>query len=167
MRLDNLEQRGGGAISIQTRDGGLFDAIVFGEQEAGPLDGGQRVLSPLPAASSGDDRNRGDEAGRSTWRSPMPPTARSASFAMAGPTARLTSRRARSRFPPARLRLSSVSGTPRPAATGCWPGRSCGHGVYDRALDAAEVAASAATFGDYVDPEAIAAALTPERRAGA
>ena len=35
VRLDNLDQRGGGAISVQTRDGGRFDAIVFGEQEAG------------------------------------------------------------------------------------------------------------------------------------
>ena len=39
--------------------------------------------------------------------------------------------------------------------------------VYDRALDEAEVAASAATFGDYVDPAAITAALTPEVARGA
>ena len=31
--LDNLEQRGGAAISIETTDGSVFDAIVFGEQE--------------------------------------------------------------------------------------------------------------------------------------
>ena len=31
--LDNLVQRGGAAISIETRDGGTFDAIVFGERE--------------------------------------------------------------------------------------------------------------------------------------
>ena len=31
--LENLAQRGGGAISIQTLDGGVFDAIVFGERE--------------------------------------------------------------------------------------------------------------------------------------
>lgn len=31
--LDNLEQRGGAAISIETRDGVVFDAIVFGERE--------------------------------------------------------------------------------------------------------------------------------------
>ena len=37
--------------------------------------------------------------------------------------------------------------------------------VYDRALDESEVAASAATFGDYVDPRSIIAALTPECRA--
>jgi Protein of unknown function (DUF1553) len=36
--------------------------------------------------------------------------------------------------------------------------------VYDRALDEVEVAASAATFGDHVDPEAIIAGLTPECR---
>lgn len=33
VRLDNLEQRGGGVISLQTADGVLFDAIVFGERE--------------------------------------------------------------------------------------------------------------------------------------
>ena len=31
--LDNLEQRGGAAISLQTTNGLLFDAIVFGERE--------------------------------------------------------------------------------------------------------------------------------------
>lgn len=34
VRLDNLKQQGGGVISIQTLDGAVFDAIVFGEQEA-------------------------------------------------------------------------------------------------------------------------------------
>ncbi|MFM9066143.1 MAG: DUF1549 and DUF1553 domain-containing protein, partial [Planctomycetota bacterium] len=32
VQLSNLTQRGGGLISVQTTDGGLFDAIVFGEQ---------------------------------------------------------------------------------------------------------------------------------------
>ncbi len=35
VRLANLQQRGGGVISVQTLDGGVFDAVVFGEQEAG------------------------------------------------------------------------------------------------------------------------------------
>ncbi len=30
---DDLDQRGGGVISFQSNDGGIFDAIVFGEQE--------------------------------------------------------------------------------------------------------------------------------------
>jgi hypothetical protein len=33
--LDDLDQRGGGVVSLQSPDGGVFDAIVFGEQEAG------------------------------------------------------------------------------------------------------------------------------------
>jgi hypothetical protein len=33
VRLEGLEQRGGGVMSLQTLDGATFDAIVFGEQE--------------------------------------------------------------------------------------------------------------------------------------
>jgi hypothetical protein len=35
VRLDNLTQRGGGVLGVQTPDGNSFDAIVFGEQEPG------------------------------------------------------------------------------------------------------------------------------------
>ncbi len=35
VRLSNLEQRGGGVVSVQTLDGVLFDAIVFGEKDSG------------------------------------------------------------------------------------------------------------------------------------
>jgi hypothetical protein len=35
VRLDNLKQRGGAVVSVQTLDGSDFDAIVFGEQEPG------------------------------------------------------------------------------------------------------------------------------------
>ncbi len=34
--LANLKQRGGSALTLQTRNGVVFDAIVFGEREAGP-----------------------------------------------------------------------------------------------------------------------------------
>ena len=37
VRLENLSQRGGGAMTIQSRDGLAFESIVFGEQE--PADG--------------------------------------------------------------------------------------------------------------------------------
>jgi hypothetical protein len=33
VQLGNLDQRGGAAISLETPDGGLFDAIVFGEKD--------------------------------------------------------------------------------------------------------------------------------------
>ncbi|QDV22998.1 DUF1553 domain-containing protein [Aureliella helgolandensis] len=32
VQLDRLDQRGGGVMSLQSRNGGVFDAIVFGEQ---------------------------------------------------------------------------------------------------------------------------------------
>ena len=35
VELRNLNERGGGVISLQTRNGVLFDAVVFGEQQAG------------------------------------------------------------------------------------------------------------------------------------
>ncbi|MEC9093729.1 MAG: DUF1553 domain-containing protein [Planctomycetota bacterium] len=35
VQLDDLNQRGGGAISIETRNGVIFDSIVFGEREPG------------------------------------------------------------------------------------------------------------------------------------
>ena len=35
VQLDRLDQRGGAAISVQNLDGGQFDAIVFGEKDAG------------------------------------------------------------------------------------------------------------------------------------
>jgi cytochrome c551/c552 len=33
VRLDGLDQRGGAALSVQSRDGAIFDALVFGERE--------------------------------------------------------------------------------------------------------------------------------------
>ena len=33
MSLKTLQQAGGGAISVQSLDGSIFDAIVFGERE--------------------------------------------------------------------------------------------------------------------------------------
>ena len=35
VRLANLEQKGGGVISIQTLDGTYFDSLVFAEKEPG------------------------------------------------------------------------------------------------------------------------------------
>jgi hypothetical protein len=35
VRLDGLAQRGGAAVGVQTLDGRVFDAVVFGEQEPG------------------------------------------------------------------------------------------------------------------------------------
>ena len=125
MRLDNLDQRGGAAISIQTSDGGVFDAIVFGEAEAAVwMAGSEHFLRYRGCCRQ--QRKRGDKVASSMSRSPMPATVRSGSSAMAGRTENRTNRPALSLFPRATPRSSSVCGTHRPAATGCWPGQSRG-----------------------------------------
>jgi len=45
VQLDNLDQRGGGAISLETTGGGIFDAIVFGEREARRWMAGSNVFA--------------------------------------------------------------------------------------------------------------------------
>ncbi len=35
VQLDNLRQQGGGVITVETLDGGVFDSLVFGEQKPG------------------------------------------------------------------------------------------------------------------------------------
>ena len=63
VRLDNLEQRGGGAISIQTLDGGLFDAIVFGEQEAGIWMAGSEFFRRYQSVGGTTGKGRGESRG--------------------------------------------------------------------------------------------------------
>ncbi len=57
VRLKTLDQRGGGAISLQTTDGHLFDAIVFAENE--PLrwmPGSNGFARTLPFDGTNEDR---------------------------------------------------------------------------------------------------------------
>ncbi len=44
VRLDKLEQAGGGAMTIQTKDAASFDAIVFGEKDAGQWMAGSELF---------------------------------------------------------------------------------------------------------------------------
>ncbi len=97
-RLDNLDQRGGGAISVQTRDGAIFDAIVFGEQEPGRWMAGSEGFARYQSAS-GTTENEAAIAAGPHGDQLMPTTARSASSATASPTALPTSRPGRLHFP--------------------------------------------------------------------
>jgi len=45
VQLDGLEQRGGGVVSIQSADGVVFDAVVYGEQAAGQWLAGSDVFA--------------------------------------------------------------------------------------------------------------------------
>jgi len=61
VRLDTLDQRGGGVMSVQTLDGQTFDAIVFGEKESGKWMAGSdlfRRTRPLDAPAEKDADRR-------------------------------------------------------------------------------------------------------------
>lgn len=45
VQLDNLQQRAGGVLTVQSRDGGVFDAIVFAEQAVGEWLAGSNVFA--------------------------------------------------------------------------------------------------------------------------
>ncbi len=45
VRLNALDQRGGGVITVQTLDGAVFDSIVIGEQQAGHWIAGSNVFA--------------------------------------------------------------------------------------------------------------------------
>ena len=87
-----LDQAGGGGLSLETKSGAVFDALVFGEKRPGRWIAGSNnfrrtrdVDGPAESAS---------RAGPSTWRPPTPPTARSRCSATAKPTAGPTRRTA-------------------------------------------------------------------------
>ena len=163
VRLDNLEQRGGGAITIQTPDGNLFDAIVFGENEAGAWTAGSDFFRRTRGVGGEPEKQAMERAvhvaitysGDGTIRVFRDGRPYGTPYKSSGPVT----------FPAAESQV--VFGLRHAPAGGnrMLAGTIVRARVYDRALDLAEVAASAAACGDYVDPGAIAAALTPECRA--
>ncbi len=59
VRLANLEQRGGGVLSVQTLDGNRFDAIVFGEQQPGHWLAGSEFFYRTRALEGSPEQSRG------------------------------------------------------------------------------------------------------------
>lgn len=67
VRLANLQQRGGGVISLQTLDGNLFDAIVFGEQEAERWMAGSNNFARTRSFQGPAETRAKDEAVHVAW----------------------------------------------------------------------------------------------------
>ncbi len=57
VRLSNLTQRGGAALSLQSLDGAFFDAIVLGEQEAGQWLAGSNNFSRTRAFQGPEEKS--------------------------------------------------------------------------------------------------------------
>jgi len=56
VQLENLDQQGGGLLSVQTQDGNVFDAIVFGEQRARHWLAGSNVFARTQAFEGNEER---------------------------------------------------------------------------------------------------------------
>ena len=162
VRLDDSTQRGGGVISVESRDGVLFDALVFGEREPGRWLAGSNNFLRSGSFGGADEAGAAERAvhlalvyaadgtitayregvsyGRPIRIAPLQPFA-------AGETEILFG-----------LRHKPTGGNR------CFKGRIERAALYDRALTAAEVAASAAA-GGVVTEQAVVAALSEADRA--
>ena len=163
VRLDDLKQRGGGVVGLQTLDGAIFDTIVFGERDPGEWFAG----------SNNFVRSRGVAGGVETEASSRPIHV-AITHAADG-----TIRVFRAGKPygsaykstgPVRYRVGQaqiVFGVRHTPAGGgkMLAGAIAGARLYDRALEPAEIAATASNRGDDLDPDALTAALPVEARA--
>ena len=162
VQLTDLEQRGGGVISVQTVDGSEFDSIVFGEREPRKWMAGSNGFVRT-RSFDGDEETEAatlvhvvivyDEGG--TIRAYRNGTPYGTAYQSDGPVT----------FPAGRtqvlfgMRHGTSAGGNRLLAGAIDEAR-----LYDRALSAAEVAASAARL-EYVSPEQVLAAMSAEQRA--
>ncbi len=162
VKLANLDQRGGAVLSLQTPDGGRFDAIVFGEQEPG------RWM----AGSEGFVRTTGVQGPPETEASRLE-THIAITYAQDGdirifrdgrPYGKSYRAHGLASFPKGSsqvvfgLRHKPIGGNRMLAGT------IVRARIYDRALDPSEVAASAGASSDYVSREAVLEALSVDQR---
>ena len=158
--LDNLRQRGGGVVSVQTKGGAVFDALVFGEIDAGQWLAGSNNFArtrgfggPVETEAnrrsvhvaivwSEDGTIRGYRDGKPYGK---PYKSRGVQVFKAGEAQILFGLR---HAPAGGNRL--LAGVIRRVQ------------LYDRALSDAEIAATAGS--DFVDAETIAARLPADRR---
>ena len=162
VKLDNLTQRGGGVISIQTPDGNEFDAIVFGEREPGRwMAGSNGFVRTLPFGGSEEKDATArpvhvaiaySENGTITGYRDGKPDGKP--YLSKGP---LTFK-AGNAVIVLGCRHEPVGGNKMLAGT------VVAARVYDRALSQEEVAASFAAGPAFVSDAAIDARLTPELR---
>lgn len=162
VQLADLKQRGGAAISVQTRDGNVFDAIVFGELEPARWmpgsDGFQRTKSLQGIEETVSDRPvlmalvYSDDGTIAAYRDGQP-------YGTPYKSSGLKTFKKDEAQVVFGLRHAPVGGNKMLAAS---IDRAM---LFDRALSPEEVAALAGVASDYVPESEILAQLTePERR---
>jgi len=162
IRLDDLTQRGGAAISLQSLDGAVFDAIVFGEREPGHWMAGSdffRRTQPLegPAESEATDRPvhvaiaYGTDGAITAYRDGQP---YGKPYKTNGPVT----------FAAGKSQLVFGLRHSPPADGKLLRGGILRARLYDRALSPEEIAASAGARSQYVSEEQLSAALSDAQR---
>jgi hypothetical protein len=163
--LSALDQRGGGVISLEANEGRLFDAIVFGEREPKKWIAGSELFNrtrdldaPAEAAKRGELVHvavvYGSDNRVAVYRNGVP---YGEAYGPAGPNATL-------RAYPADESRVLIGLRHTGAANGFLSGEVAEARLYDRALSAAEVAASFRAGVIDVPLADVLKALTPEQR---
>ncbi|HKB35188.1 MAG TPA: DUF1549 domain-containing protein, partial [Gemmataceae bacterium] len=163
--LSTLTQRGGGVLSVQTRDGRVFDAIVFGEREPKKWIAGSDFFRRTRDLAGPEETARPSDLVHiaivyaadnsiTVYRNGVP---YGASYVPDGGEGRLRTYAARDSHVLFGLRHTG-------AGNGHFAGEIEEARLYDRALSAREVAVSFRAGVERVSLEQVLAALTPEQR---
>ncbi len=161
IRLDGLEQRGSGALAVQTMEGGVFDAIVFNERRPGEWLPGSDFFNRTEDLGGAPERAQefvvmaltyAEDGTITAYRDGMP----YGSPIRKGALVRYEAGRAQFLLGGRHGGPSRMSGALRGALD--WAR------VYDRALSPEEIAASASGDPQFVSRPSALAALEPAER---
>jgi mono/diheme cytochrome c family protein len=158
VQLDSLDQRGGGVLGVQTLDGGVFDAIVFGEQEPRRWMAGSEFFRRTQSFAGGQPES---EASKRFVHLAIVYRANGEILAYRDGLPHGKSYRSEKLTEFAAGNWQVVFGLRHAPAGGNkhLAGKIDRARLYDRALSAAEVAASAGTISTHVSDEDIDAEL--------
>ncbi len=162
VRLDDLNQSGGGVLSVQTLDGAVFDAIVFGERDPGQWMAGSDSFRRSQSFAAPPETEAAqrlvhvalvyEEDGTITGYREGQPYGQS--YRSSGPVV----------FAAGKSQVVFGLRHAPPGGNRLLHGAIAAAQLYDRALTAEEVARSAAA-GESVTEERLLAAMTVEERA--
>jgi len=163
VRLDNLEQRGGGVISIEMESGRVFDSIVFGEVEP-------RRWMPGSNSFSRTDSFHGPEESEANQRPVHLAFVYQADGTITGyrdgiRLGQSVQKGPLQKYPSGKAEIVFGLRHREADPTRLLQGKIYKAAFYDRALSAAEVAALAGSMAGYVTEQQITEWLSKEQRA--
>jgi mono/diheme cytochrome c family protein len=163
VQLDNLDQRGGGAISLETTGGGIFDAIVFGEREPRRWMAGSNVFARTQPFQGTEEK---EVTGRPVHFAIVYSKDGTITGYRDGVIYGKSYKTGLQPFPAGGASLLFGLRHSPPGGNRFLAGRVLQAQLFDRALDEEAVAAISGDPGNYVPEKDIVAFLKGEQRAG-